>query len=523
MTRHAPLRAAAGTALVMGAFLVWLCARRIIILNDEGIYLDGALRILRGEVPYRDFFILMGPGTFWLEALAFKAFGVSVAASRVVMIADLTLIAACVCWLVARWTQPAYAVWVAVMTIFFVISDPGLAVPNHRWDSAACAMAAAMLVIVRGRPALAFAAGVCSGFAVWITPSVALVGIALLGWLLFSERDRVFPFLLGIAAVSAVCASVLAWQHALVPMLQQMFWTGSNYGGANYMPYGSRCGGYAALFEGGSAAELPARILVVAGLTIPAILPPLALAFCGTRAARANREVLIFAIAGLALLLAAYPRMDVPHLAYATPFFCALAAFHGFRIPSKLARPALFLTLCILAVIPMGYNVLERINMIPLHTRVGDVVAPVEDAALIRGLERVVGKDQPVFCFPYLPVYYFLTLGRNPTRFSYLQPGLMTDADERSALAELAAHPPPAVIYQNVTPQMILRIWPHTDPSRLRLRRLESYLGCAYHPGDPIHYRGGELEILERNPQSVAGACDAEPGAPAKTNAPASE
>ena len=39
---------------------------------DEGIILQGGERILRGQVPYRDFFSFFTPGSYYLLALLFK-------------------------------------------------------------------------------------------------------------------------------------------------------------------------------------------------------------------------------------------------------------------------------------------------------------------------------------------------------------------------------------------------------------------------------------------------------------------
>src|SRR5258708_17746396 len=49
---------------------------------DEGIVLSGAERILRGEVPYRDFFSFYTPGSFYLVAFWFRIFGDSLAVAR---------------------------------------------------------------------------------------------------------------------------------------------------------------------------------------------------------------------------------------------------------------------------------------------------------------------------------------------------------------------------------------------------------------------------------------------------------
>lgn len=53
-------------------------------IYDEGLVLVGALRVFLGEVPYRDFWSIYGPGQFHLLAAAFELFGVSVLTARVV-------------------------------------------------------------------------------------------------------------------------------------------------------------------------------------------------------------------------------------------------------------------------------------------------------------------------------------------------------------------------------------------------------------------------------------------------------
>src|SRR6266566_5499419 len=50
---------------------------------DEGIVLQGAERILRGEVPYRDFFSFYTPGSFYLVAFLFRFAGDSLVVARI--------------------------------------------------------------------------------------------------------------------------------------------------------------------------------------------------------------------------------------------------------------------------------------------------------------------------------------------------------------------------------------------------------------------------------------------------------
>jgi 4-amino-4-deoxy-L-arabinose transferase-like glycosyltransferase len=53
---------------------------------DEGIILQGAQRILRGEVLYRDFFSFLTPGSYYLLAFLFKIFGSSILVARTALV-----------------------------------------------------------------------------------------------------------------------------------------------------------------------------------------------------------------------------------------------------------------------------------------------------------------------------------------------------------------------------------------------------------------------------------------------------
>ena len=50
--------------------------------GDEGFLLAGALRILRGQVLYRDFHSILAPGSFYLTAFWFRLFGPTLVAAR---------------------------------------------------------------------------------------------------------------------------------------------------------------------------------------------------------------------------------------------------------------------------------------------------------------------------------------------------------------------------------------------------------------------------------------------------------
>jgi len=63
---------------------------------DEGIRVHGAERVYNGDVPYRDFYALYGPATFYWPAALFKVFGVQLVTFRVGVILFNALTAAAI-------------------------------------------------------------------------------------------------------------------------------------------------------------------------------------------------------------------------------------------------------------------------------------------------------------------------------------------------------------------------------------------------------------------------------------------
>ena len=74
---------AIATAVFLLSLLYFGLFRRYVSMEpDEGIVLQGAQRILTGEVPYRDFFSFLAPGSFYLLALLFHGFGSTMLVAR---------------------------------------------------------------------------------------------------------------------------------------------------------------------------------------------------------------------------------------------------------------------------------------------------------------------------------------------------------------------------------------------------------------------------------------------------------
>jgi hypothetical protein len=489
--------------LLAGLWLWWIVAHRFLLTFDEGIFVDGSRRILAGQVPYRDFFILMGPGTFWLQALALRVFGITLAASRAVMMLDLAILATCVFWLVSRQLGIAYAAFIAGTMLILETASPGITIPSHRWDSAALATLAIAICASQPRRYGVFAAGCCASFAAWTTPPVALVGLVALIWLWMEDRTKLPPYLAGCALVSIGCAGVLAIQGGLRPMFGQLLWNSSHYAGANYLPYGSLFGrGYTQFFQGATIYELPVRALVVFGVMVPILLPPVAILCWPWWRGTPFLRLLFFG--GAALAASTYPRMDLPHLTYAAPLFYALTSILAASIPWPKLRNAVFAAATVLVAVFAWNAIAQHASETPLQTNVGVIRASREDISFVRGLEQEIPRGSSLFVFPYLPIASFLTVSQSPTRYSYLQPGMMGGPDEASVLADLRGRPPARVLYFNLGERELMGIWPASDPSRLRFRALETYLSANYHQVGAIPTAKRTFDILEPNAPALA-------------------
>ena len=223
---------------------------------------------------------------------------------------------------------------------------------------------------------------------------------------------------------------------------------------------------------------------------LPAILPPIAIA-AGV-VARVHRPVLVAAVAALA---SCYPRFGGAQLLFALAFFWVVAAASvPRRTQSWVGAVAILIAFGSTAVAwpkeklksietPVGTLEVSRLHFVTLHD-----------------LLEVTHPGERVFVYPYLPALYFALGVDNPTRYAWLQPGMMSDGDVRSTVASLRSKPPRWVVWHDFTEGYILKNWPGSDRTRLRFPEMESYLRSAYHVVVPDGVPTVGYKLMERNP-----------------------
>ena len=144
------------------AQLVWMDAT--VGTYDEGLVLVGADRVLRGEMPYRDFWTLYGPGSYYLLAGLYRLFGELALVERGLDIAAKTAISTLVVALVLQFGRRAVALAAGVLSLGLLLYLRSYSAPLF---PAMAGSLAAVLALYRAstdaRPTPAFLAGVALG------------------------------------------------------------------------------------------------------------------------------------------------------------------------------------------------------------------------------------------------------------------------------------------------------------------------------------------------------------------------
>lgn len=103
--------------------VLFLLSSRLVPVYDEGIALTGAMRVMAGQVPHRDFYFNYGAGSLLLYAGMFKIFGASVLVERITgLVASSGLIVSMYA-LARRVCTPAIAVAATVLCALWTMGD----------------------------------------------------------------------------------------------------------------------------------------------------------------------------------------------------------------------------------------------------------------------------------------------------------------------------------------------------------------------------------------------------------------
>jgi hypothetical protein len=468
--------------LTAAALLVWMLTGGVLHPSmDEGIYLEGAQRLRAGQIPYRDFFAYTGPLIYLVQAALEAAFGRDISMLRLSVALSVGLMTAGAYGIAQRLAGWRTGLLAAIAFLGFLAPSLYRFIVNHRWLSAGL-FTFAMFAVLEKRWRLA---GVCAALAVWATPSFALPFLAVLACVWLTDRQQTLGFLLASIVVSAPIAAWLIAQGAFQPMLERLFWASQQYARANAVPY--------AYYPGLRFDPSLGRILGVLRLLGPAWILPLILAIACWR-----KETRWMGILGAAFWLTSYPRWDVNQLIFVLPPFWALgAAWIAQRWPD-LAKTAAAAVTAMLSFYFFAQLLAATDQFAGYPSRAGQVRGDSSDLQALERLEKAVPQGETLYVYPYMPVMGFYLGARNPVSFSYLQPGMMSSADEARVLADLQRNPPRFVLKQWLPRDQVLNIWPGSDLSRMDFILIEEFLASRYRFVDQYESSHFRLRLLER-------------------------
>src|SRR5713226_5365185 len=495
-------------AIFLLSFLYLCILRRYSWIDpDEGIILQGAQRILEGQVLYRDFFSFFTPGSYYLFALVFRVFGDSYLVAHTAL-AFLGAAFSPITYLLARrvCSRQASLLVTGLMT---ATALPWRFVVIHNWDSTlwAClalycavrllespsvkwALAAASFVSLTALFEQSKGAGLLLGLGAGFL-------IIIFGSRRVFTRDQLIAIVLGLAWPFFVTVAYFASRHALTTMLASWFWPLQHYSVANRVPYAyDNMTGEARhrIFDAGSPGLRLFTMLIFSARSWVPFLPLFGVALLIRLTFRRWRRisvgpewayyVLVSATISGLLLSIVIARADYLHFIFLQPvFFLALAwLLDGRGIRNRFCtRIAPVVGFCLsMSLLAMAAHLLFQTRADhSIVTRRGPVNMQTKDTA-IEFVQAHVAPGEQILIYPYQSTYYYLTQTYSPTRFDFYQPGMHTDQQLREMLADFSAHPTRVVLYEPGFADHMHEAWPNTPPSAFARDAMTDYIMREY-------------------------------------------
>ena len=464
------MRPIAHTLVFVLAVVLFTASYGAINLYDEGLMLLGGLRVLHGDVPYRDFWVMYPPGNFYVNAFLFSTFGEHAYLNRVfdavtkiaIVVATYRIVGAC--------SSRANSRLVAALALLFLLylGFPGFPV----FQATLLALLVVLLLMradgirerneeVKGANGLVFAAGALNGLMVFFRHDLA--AYALIAVVISAAYKYLRPgkvplfakevglFALGVSATFvplAICLLRAAGYHDTYFSLIES--PAEIYPVYRSLPF--------------PEVDVPALLRHPNGLQkllvyFPFVILIAALVQCIASAAPASGTrntriaVLLAAMAALFCLKGAV-RPEVVHFAPAILVSLVLAGYLMWQRPWKSLVPLLVVLVFFFAVPSVKatekylrnaprvassciHPALPRLACVPADTKTVLAAKYIEDE-LPQVEDLYVGAGRHDRIFVGNVAAYFIVPKRPATRWHELHPGIQTRADiQQEIISEL--------------------------------------------------------------------------------------
>ena len=480
-------------------------------VGDEGTLIYDAVRVAQGQIPYRDFFEVMGPGTFYWVALSFKIFGITWQATRIALYVT-SVATALMMFFLTRRLRTGFDIFPAIFLMATSFGHIWPAISHHGVSNLLALLSFAAFVIWLDKcwPALLVAAGALAALTTCVLqPKGILLFLAFLVLLTLLCRKEagfasyVFCLAAGYVAI-AVFILLFFWTagglHDYV--YANFIWPLTRYGNVNSVPYGLGIGEFywKPWVQSFSAALSPALGYLVAGIFIipflivaafPILLPTIALC---NKSRAFSRALLPYWIAGWALWLSEVHRKDITRLVYGSPLLIILLIYLLSRLKRSSARIALTpITLSVIALAAFN-GCLTLAAHVKINTVRGELRMFKKDP-LLEFLTTHVTPGEEMFVYSYSPIYYFLSGTINPTKYSLLMYRMTDDIQFRDAVRSLKRSSVRYVVWDNVADSKeTTTIFPDYRPPPKNNRPLETYITQHF----TVIYQQHGARVLER-------------------------
>jgi len=475
--------------------------------SDEGMLLCGATKIAQGQVFARDFFEVIGPGTFYWLAAFFKLFGTSFLVARICLFVS-SLGTALTVFFLSRQVCRRYQLLPCILlgAVQFGTAWPG--VSHHLDSNFTSLLCVSCMVLWNSKRKLRWliAAGVLAGVTTCIhQPKGVLLFGAVLLWLWMQSRKTPMPLLsAGVFAASftLVIVIVLAyfWSQGALPSLVYANYTfpSQHYSSANKVAYAQgikrEYWDLWMMMVGRFKWAVPIGLVLIFPLVVVAAIVPLILllAFRYDRGSM-TPTVLLFFLSSCAIWISELHRLDIYHLVFASPLWIILFV-HMLGDKDTRIRHLASRTLATDAAFLMAFNFFVVAGLAhPIATRVGTVHVLGNDPAF-NFLNETLPRGAEIWVYPYSPSYYFLTGSTNPTRLSILVYSLHTRSQFDEVLKVLESRKVKYVVWDTKFISRVSgEIYPGAQPPASDYL-IEPYLQSHY---KPVRDFNG-VQILER-------------------------
>lgn len=478
-------------------------------VGDEGLVVYGAQLVAEGNLPYRDFFEVFGPGSFYFLAFFFKLFGVSFFVARIVLLITGISIVTLVYIMTRRVYNLSFAMFPAIF--YLIIGIPSWPATNHHWDSILFALLAVAFFFLwqdKHKMRYLFLSGILSGVTTCIIQQkgilliIAFIIIIIINGLWKGNKRKIILMQLGALLIgfSFIGLSVIIYFY-LNRGLQEIIyanivWPIKYYSFINVVPYGyglfefylkGWSSLFSSLFPAGVCRVFEAIIitpylfvLLLPGLLLIGIV---GLLWSGSDWWELFRPNLLpYWICGLALFVSELQRMDILHLIYGSPLLIILTLviqkklFENHKIFYNIGLAILFFCLIFLGT----FRLAVAISTKPMNTRRGTVYLIKTDEAL----EFINKKTKPgenVFIYPYYAMYYFLADINNPTSYNNLLYQYHTQEQFIDAIEDIEKKKVKYILWDTKLEKQNLRKWfPRYKMMHKEDLLMENYLESHY-------------------------------------------